>query len=119
MARPIAYQPNSTSSLSKVMTAAPPTVAMMIAMAESRLVPTVSRSVRYEIQPIMRPKKTAPSPVIHRSSLLVLTLPLLALRHPLLVNGQALRLVMRSRCTARLPMAIPMAGISAVPWLEP
>ena len=83
MARPIAYQPNSTSSLSKVMTAAPPTVAMLIAMAESRLVPAVSRSVRYEIQPITRPKKIAPRPVINMSFLLVLTLPAPCLASPL------------------------------------
>ena len=83
MTRPIAYHPHITSSLSKVMTAAPPTVAMLIAMAESRLVPAVSRSVRYEIQPITRPQKTALRPVIHRSFLLVLTLPALWLASPL------------------------------------
>jgi hypothetical protein len=83
MARPIAYHPNSTSSLSKVLTASPPRVAMMIAMAESRLVPAVSRSVRYEIQPITRPQKTAPSPVINMSFLLVLTLSALWLASPL------------------------------------
>jgi hypothetical protein len=41
-------------------------------MAESTLVPAVSRSVRYEIQPITRPQKTAPRPVLNRSFLLVL-----------------------------------------------
>src|SRR6266851_5292349 len=34
-------------------------------------------------------------------------------------DGHALRLMMRSRCTARLPMTIPMAGIIAVTWFEP
>ena len=73
MTRPIAYHPNSLSSLSKVLTAAPPTVAMMIAMAASRSLPAVSRSVRSEIQSFTRPKKTAPRPVIHPSSFPVLT----------------------------------------------
>ena len=73
MTRPIAYHPHITSSLSKVMTDAPPTVAMMRAMAESRLVPAVSRSVPDEIPPITKPKKTVPSPVRNRSLLLVLT----------------------------------------------
>jgi hypothetical protein len=51
MTRPIAYQPNITSFLSKV-------------------VPAVSRGVRYKIQPITRPKKTAPRPVRNMSFLL-------------------------------------------------
>jgi hypothetical protein len=51
MTRPIAYQPNSTSFFSTV-------------------VPAVRRSVRYKIQPITRPKKTAPRPVSNRSFLL-------------------------------------------------
>ncbi len=51
MTRPIAYQPNITSFFSTV-------------------VPAVSRSVGYKIQPITRPKKTAPRPVRNKSFLL-------------------------------------------------
>jgi len=59
--------------LSKAVTTAPPTTALMRAMAVSTLVPLDSRSIRYEIQPITRSKKTAPSPAINTAFLLVCT----------------------------------------------
>lgn len=118
MTRPIAYQPNSTSFFSKVVTAAPPTTAMKIAMAESTVVPAVSRSVCYKIQPITRPKKTAPRPVRNRSFLLGFPTGDEKARRTENLCVSHLSSVVRSRRTARLPMAvfIPMAGIIAVSW---
>ncbi len=48
---------------------------MMIAKAVSRLVLAVSRSIRDEIGPITRSKKTAPRPAIPMSFLFILILP--------------------------------------------